>query len=363
MTDETTQGRGARPRLPLTWAAYVAGHHGPMVGLWLDAALEQATLGLHARVDRGGRCPGLKELHRALRELAVADVVKGAVLVELHRAVDAVHACSRRLLRAWQAGDLARTSRAFVRGQEWLDVLFDLNASLFVPSAETTDWFVLGEAVGRCRRACREAAASGDFRPEVLNPVQVAAQRLRGQPESAVLVPLLAIAEPEVDRTDDVLSEARRSYLLYQELAHADAAVHSELQGIAAPQPVLVLDTERLVYYGREARLAELKKTQTAALWVLAESAGQPVTRKAIREEGRIQTPEYRLEEVISRLRTLLRSLTDAPEPTRPFHPDFLRTLIRGLGGERAHEGPYLLDLPPELVRVSPPRPAWMRHC
>ncbi|QDU18928.1 hypothetical protein [Urbifossiella limnaea] len=351
---------------PLAWEAYVAGHHGSVFGAWMDSAWEEATLGLPPARGRPAGCPGFAEMDLALRRLAVAKVVEAAVLVEVHRAIDAVRRYARRLLRAWRAADLYTVRRAYARGFRWAEVLGELGAGLLAPHAGSLGWIVLGAAVGRCRRACRNAAAGGVLPDgsggEVLDEVRGAVGRLANASTRAVLQPLLALAPPEHDRGPHPLEEARYVHHLHLAIASADVAVLSALRGVTAPLPVLALDAERLVFHGREFRLSDIPRTQAAALWVLAESAGRPVPRAVIRSEGRIQTPENRLEEIMSRLRRQLALLVGREPPVAGVGPKEIREIIRGERGPSPHQGPYILRLSPESVRVTLPRPAWMRR-
>jgi len=351
-------------QFPLAWEAYVAGHHGPAFGAWLDAAWEEATLGLPPPGGRTARCPGFAEMNLALRRLAAARAVEAVALVDAQRAVDAIRHHAWRLLRAWRSADFDTLGRAYARGYRWVKVLGNRTAVLLVPDAgsESVGWLGLGTAVGRCRRACRYASATGVPEARLLNDVREVADRLRNASASAEVKRLLSLTAVELAAGCGPQLAASNPYFLYRALSEADRKTQDVLRGVPSRQPDLLLNAERLVFYGREAPLASVLRPQAAALWVLAENAGRPVKRETIRREGMIRTNDERVSQVISRLRSELAELLGTNrDEVRTFRKR-LRRLIRGAKGRSPDWGPYILDITPELVHVSPPRPAWMRQ-
>ena len=131
------------------------------------------------------------------------------------------------------------------------------------------------------------------------------------------------------------------------------------------PEPLLVLDREKITFYGETRPLADFRQGEVACLWVLAEKSGCSVSRAAIIEEGNVDTEKHNLQYFMNRVRkNILRPLAEAYSRRhscarpRGFDVGFIRGEHRRGG---SYAGPYKLILDPGRVRVIPPRPDWMK--
>lgn len=347
--------------------AYVVGRYAPVFGRWLDAEWEAWAAGMPLLRRRSRRRFGASQVGAALRRLAVGRVVEGAVLVEVHRAIDCVRARARRVVRARGVALTGNGRRVYEGAQAGVDALTELTPSLLVPDATIHQWLALGSVVGECLRAAQSWAACGGP-PTEEQEVNTALGRVRDAVggvtpgwSSGPLSALAALAPTDPGGTPDALAGARRAHLLHLEVARLDRELRNEFRGMPAPQPVLVLDAQRLVFYGHERRLADLPHFVAGLLWVLAEHARRPVSRADLISLSGIKTDATRLQQPVSRLRALLRSILSQAGGAAAGSPQRVRELIRGLRSDAPYGlGPYQLDIDPSSVQIILPRPHWM---
>ena len=163
--------------------------------------------------------------------------------------------------------------------------------------------------------------------------------------------------------------EGRRSraQARYAALSRLDRRLRSALREQAAPERLLTLTEKTISLLGVSRPLTDFPLSRMACLRVLAEQCGKPVEREVIIREGRIQTDPYNFRWIVHRLDEDLqewgREICKARGCAKPdcVKRGFIRGLRAPRYAKRGKGGPYQLDLDPCRVRVSGPRPAWMR--
>ena len=129
-------------------------------------------------------------------------------------------------------------------------------------------------------------------------------------------------------------------------------------------EPYLVLNKDRVTFFGVSMSRKKIGGTPFACLWVLAENRGEPTTWATLVEEGGLKN--YRdsgadLSEPFSRLRGNLRDMyARSRDVTRPALPD--DCYIENLRGCEYSHGKYRLALDRSRVWREGSRPRGMKQ-
>ena len=357
----------AEPEVDLrVWGAYVVGHHPQTLRLWQRSLLRDIQYNGTRGEDSSWRpiATEIEELEEALRVLALAEQLRPAMQVELHRALDKFEAICRELPDWPEPIDADDWTGPGYR--EWRDMV-KFSGRVVGPSEDLDLWAQLGAAVGKCQHSlAAEPAADMDHVPAEVKTITELMGKLDLSGQAALLKEATATARklalPARRKSiDGCLERAEGRFL---EVSHLDDRLRAALQNRPATEPWLVLHRDTITLLGEQRPLAECGKAEAATLWVLAENAGTAVSRKTIIREGKLQTDELNLKFTVSRLRKVLldlvqkscrrRGCDDPPGSQDGFIP-------RGKKGTFYNTGPYTLALPPGRVKIAGPRPDWMR--
>jgi hypothetical protein len=351
------------------WAAYVIGNHPQSLRLrqeirWTITGWPPAAVGpeysarFWVEVD---------ELRRALRTLALADRVRPGVLVELHRAIDDFASVFREMVEALEQAAPEQPSPPGL--EDWREVE-SLAGSVLVTSPELQLWARLGLILGRFRLQLRlQPEIDRDGMARAVQDLPDLVTELCRTRECRCLQDVARIAEEvrRPERSGRLISGYDRIRRWYLEFSRLDLQVQSALKEQQAPEPLLVIDRDRLMLLGETQDLAGRSEDQIAVLWLLAEHAERPVARQTILEEGNIVLGKASsLKSIVSRLRTdLLRPLITRSRSRKGGDPlpGERKAFILGRDKRRAsHQwGCYMLTLDAARVRVVGPRPPWMK--
>jgi hypothetical protein len=351
-------------------AAYIAGHHPQALRLrqeirWTITGWPPTAVGpeysarFWVEVD---------ELRRALRTLALADRVRPGVLVELHRAIDHFASVFREMVEALEQVAPEQPSPPGL--EDWREVE-SLAGSVLVASPELQLWARLGLILGRCRLQLRsQPEIDRDGMARAVQDLPDLVTKLCHTRKYSFLKDVARIAEEvrRPGRRGRRLSGHDRISRWYLEFSRLGLQVQSALKGQQAPEPLLVIDQDRLLLLGETQDLAGHSEDQIAVLWLLAENAERPVARQTILHEGNIVVDRKAssLRSIVSRLRKdLLRPLIARSRSRKGGDPlpGERMAFILGRDKRRAsHQwGAYTLTLDAARVQVVGPRPPWMR--
>jgi hypothetical protein len=246
-----------------------------------------------------------------------------------------------------------------------------LAGSVLVSSSELQLWARLGLILGRCRLQLRlQPEIDRDGMARLVQDLPDLVTELCRTRKYPFLQDVARLAEEfrRPEGSGPRLSGPDRIRKWYGEFSRLDLQVQSALKGQQAPEPLLVIDRDRLMLLGETQDLAGRSEDQIAVLWVLAENAERPVARKTILEEGNIVLGKASsLKSIVSRLRTdLLRPLITRSRSRKGGDPlpGERKAFILGRDKRQAsHQwGSYTLTLDAARVQVVGPRPPWMRH-
>jgi len=340
------------------WAAYVVGHHPYTLLLWHEMLWYDLTY-CGPDVDEQSWEPIATEIHdlnEALRILAVEDLVKPGVLIELHRIVEGFESIGMTMVESPSLDDEAKRT---MPGNHELLIMGDLSARVMEAPEELEAWRRLGAAVG-LRKYFLNGGPDGGHGQDLERPRRVQ-ELARGLPTRDKTIKAIKKILQTVSAT---IPEARGRFL---ELSRLDGELRAQLAHRVAPEPILVLDRETLSFFGETRPLKAFPQIEMACLWILAERAGRSIPRQDIIREGSVNTDEHNLKFVVSRLRKHLRAMAEAHclkhGCARPsgLEDGFIRgERLRGYRAEGSC-GPYALALDPALVRIQGPRPDWMK--
>jgi hypothetical protein len=367
MTHSVTMENNATPdRLDLRpWAAYVVG--GQPYDLHLKFWVMERKFEHCAFVDKAsfGLFRGsIHELRKALSALAyhrqVDPVVMGQILTSTSRLEQML---KQRIAEQDfpDAGDGGDTDAMTL--MHWWE-LAEHAMEAVGPSQDLRTWCRLGAAVGRVRLNL-EQHAHPDLSTGIKH-VRNLLPELRplagGEVVKDVKATLTAIRRGPVSR--DLDARVRIADRQSQAVAALDRRLRETLSQRAAPEPLLVLNRQRIILFGHELLLSELPQKDSALLWVLAEKPSQLVSRSEIISEGRIGGSPRSLKCRVSRLRKRLKTLIAmrCQCPASRSEPPAKNIIVQARGQTWGDGGPYKLDLDPDRVVVQGDRPAWMKH-
>jgi hypothetical protein len=180
------------------------------------------------------------------------------------------------------------------------------------PSEELQLWAQVGAAVGKCQYDLNaDSILDVDFVPPEADAIPQLMRKLGASGRALLLGTINSTvrglkAPPAKRSIRAIVDRTEGRYLAMCEL---DERLRAALQNLPPPETLLTLDKRSLTFFGEKRPLSDYPQAEMACLWVLAENAGNAVSRKRIIEQGKIQTDSYNLKWTVHRLRRILRDL------------------------------------------------------
>ena len=373
------------------WSAYVLGLHPYILATWHAESWDmmRATNKIPDRGYRYGSPRELWELDEALWIMARHERVDAAVLDRLRRYVARFVEVSK---------DIYDNAK-YVTGSEDLDwekeyapceielsfMMENSSKLITAPGKLITApeglllWELCGAAIGETMELeCPVSAWRWDSPQDRFHALTGAFQMLMRTGDYPYL-DKLADRLPEFDPQAPWLQAGVPPHVQFEARKRRQAELDEELRRAlreqAPPEVWLDLDKDRLIFFGAryyldrvpagekvQDYLDRLTKAEAAFLWVLADRAGEEVSREVICNEEVISRVPEELDYEATLLRNKLKPAIDAFFVKRGGdRPEFAKKcFIEGIRVKGPLSGPYILRLDPSRVRVSGPRPDWM---
>ena len=352
-------------------AAYILGHHPYILGIWQETAFgdpeRQAQADVQVEWDR---------FRRQLRELedAVSDLVSLGLIAQdkLDQFVEYKDDLYHSVLNGLTgSGDYSRVldPRTVVTGEGAWEMLTALSSRMLAPHLDLHFWRDLGGAVG----AARFSFAVGDvekvdFRLGAIRKCAneiLCNDRFSSLRELVTRAGLLGGGEPAGRNSEGGGEPTQRPTCSHLEAF--DEALRERLTKLPPAEPLLHLQTDKLIFFGQQHSFLGRNKSEIACLWLLAKQAPESVERDEMKTQGRMKIKKLNsIDEKICRLRRILRDLLEdlRDRVGRELSPyeEYGDCYIRAVDIRRSGDllCCYKLELNPARVRVVGPRPPWM---
>lgn len=365
MSGDESRSAGVGDEVDLRpWAAYVLGHHPYCLVMTPDPIrIEQREfVPVHAPRPWESYRDILGQIESAWEILGRKNLLNGHHLAQFVK----FHADIETLVEAGMSSPDGSDPPGGAAGRRkyreaWKN-LASLSGKLLTATDDLPLWGAFGEAVGKSQLWLRDETKAEVLRLDELKSLVNALNAYDQYPFLGEVADQLESLgrdhSSDPDAAGTGLATGRRPAL--DRLA---GEVQDALYRGVSPEPLLVLDRERLVFFEKEFRLGSLPAAEVALLWMLTEHVGEEVPRQQLINEGNLSRDKFDLRFSILALRKILRvaikkyfsmRLRELPEGADDC-------FIVGKRGKRGEPGPYQLALPPECVRVSDDRPDWIR--
>jgi hypothetical protein len=341
-------------------AAFVLGHHPHLLSMMQEDFWERSALLLtpEDRTFFESVSRAIHELKQALQVLARAERVKPAILTEMGR--DLNQFAGPFLERVQEPFALRLPRLPIWHPSKLSETLVTLSGRLLLPSRQSHRWRDLGSLLGAYRRDLRSWISLRDRpakarlnRLHALGPMLTA---LDGRPFPKRLIDLAKSIDAAATHRKLAIGAGDRSrlYQRYRDVCRLDLEIQHAFRGQPSPRPILTLHRNTLIFGGKRMSLANMGKTESACLWVLAERPGIQVPRQEIIEEAALAVTVRELGQIMTRVRNALRSLAKSSGHRESNdHPVAATCLIGGLRKLGFPFRPFCLELDPGLVRLS----------
>jgi hypothetical protein len=355
------EGKEESPFALMPWAAFVTGHHPHSLWLRLLELWEKIPSSNPRDREKARKtiAAEMRELARALNFLASGERIGTAVLADALGALRRFWGVVRKLIQEPWMVDPDQPAPGLI---EWTLLVGSLTREVGL-SGELGLWHQLGVVVGKLEHdLCLWFTAERDFLPEAVQKLTDLLERLDRPWSEAISAAVKTVREFGKP-------PARRKLVWYpwvaarrDDLVNLGRRLKSALRRPEFSEPLLILGDGTITLLGETRPLGDFPKSEMACLRVLAERPGKDIDRKTIKKEGRLQTSLKDLRCIISRLNLYLRKwlLEICQRCDWKLPAVFPDRLIEGKK-TRGSLGPYRLCLAPHQVKVSGPRPDWMK--